>query len=456
MAAYVGVVVVTDSTSPVDASVTVPEGATFCVVCISGWRNATNWLNPSQFTLNGAAFTNIIDGDSQADQEQAWLGYLANPTSGQLAGTFTATGLQGLIFTLIFANEVDAASPIKDSDLHLTAGDLSITGLNSEAGDLSIGFLANYQNDATITGGTERSDSGTFNEDRGIVNTGDGVTSFTCTNENFGTLLAVVLRNATAGGETGSGDMPAAVAQVAGAGILGIVAGAGANAPAQTPTIAGDGVLGLSGTGALPVAVATLAGSGSVNNQPSAITGSGDAPALTPTAAGAAVRGVQDTGGVAELAASVPTVAGTGVINTAGQNITGTGALSRGAPLVAGVGDVTSVGTGALVVAAATVAGLGERIITGVGALQVQTPTVAGNSVSGNERVGTGALAPVLVLVAGAGARGVSVGATVAARTPRLYAAVAVNGVYPGAKPLLPDGRQYACPRPLKSPLRAA
>lgn len=149
-----------------------------------------------------------------------------------------------------------------------------------------------------------------------------------------------------------------------------------------------------SGTGAITVPSATVAGTGEL-----LLTATGAITVPAATVAGTGEEVFTATGAVTVPAA---TVSGTGE-----EIFTATGSIVGQAPTVAGVGDHTEgappapEGTGAITVPSATVSGVGELIFTGTGAFLVPTATVAG---SGAEVfTATGAIAVPSATVSGAG-----------------------------------------------------
>ena len=148
-----------------------------------------------------------------------------------------------------------------------------------------------------------------------------------------------------------------------------------------------------SGSGAITVPAATVAGSGTHVANPAG-TGAISVPAATVAGSGAEV--LTATGAVSIPAA---TVAGTGA-----EVFTATGAITVPAATTAGTGDHTlsePEGTGAISVPPATVAGTGALVLTGAGAFSVPAATVAGTGVE--VLTATGAVTVPGATVAGSG-----------------------------------------------------
>jgi hypothetical protein len=151
-----------------------------------------------------------------------------------------------------------------------------------------------------------------------------------------------------------------------------------------------------SGTGAISVPAATVAGTGTL-----VLTGTGAISVPAPTVAGTGAEVFTATGAVSVPAA---TVDGSGA-----EVFTATGAVSVPAAPVAGSGDHTEggpapvTGTGAISVPAATVAGSGTLILTGTGAIAVPAATVDGSGSSTLVITGTGSITTPAATVSGEG-----------------------------------------------------
>jgi len=142
--------------------------------------------------------------------------------------------------------------------------------------------------------------------------------------------------------------------------------------------------------GAAWVEVAEAAGGG--------ITGTGAVTTAAATVAGAGTVEITGSGGVAAAAAAV---AGSGSV---GSDIAGTGAVTTAAVTVAGAGTVEITGSGGVTLGAATVAGAGTVTITGATSVTIAAPTVAGSgTVTAGAITGTGAVSIPTAAVSGAG-----------------------------------------------------
>lgn len=191
---------------------------------------------------------------------------------------------------------------------------------------------------------------------------------------------------------TGTGDLQAQAATVAGSGgTVGQIAGTG-DLVAQAATMTGVGDIVLSGTGDLQAQDAQVDGSGAT-----VIAGTGDLQAQDATVSGLGVIGdaVVGTGdllaqdaqvdgagdiiieGIGALEAQAAQVDGSGGVVGA---IVGSGLLLARAAVMAGAGVIVGAvsGTGALEAQAATMAGSGQFVIQGSGALVAQAATVTG------------------------------------------------------------------------------
>jgi len=173
-----------------------------------------------------------------------------------------------------------------------------------------------------------------------------------------------------AGGITGTGSLSSAAATMSGTGER-AVTGTGALA-STAATMSGAGQREITSSGALASQAASIAGSGTVGT---VITGTGALASAIATMSGAGQREITGSG---SLVAAAATMTGSG---TVAGNITGTGALASQAAAMAGTGEVEHTGTGALVAAAATIAGSGavSGVVSGTGALAAQAATMAGS-----------------------------------------------------------------------------
>lgn len=171
------------------------------------------------------------------------------------------------------------------------------------------------------------------------------------------------------------------------------------------------------GTGAITVPAATVAGTGAevftatgaVNVPSAAVDGSG-VEVLTATGAITVPAAIVDAAGDHS---SVTNPSGTGSITvpavtvdgagTHTPNPAGTGAISIPAATVAGAGELVLTGTGAVSVPAPIVDGTGAEILTAIGAIIGQAPTVDGDGIAANPVSGTGVITISVPTVAGSG-----------------------------------------------------
>jgi fibronectin-binding autotransporter adhesin len=152
-------------------------------------------------------------------------------------------------------------------------------------------------------------------------------------------------------------------------------------------------VVSVTGTGAITVPSATVAGTGA-----EVFTATGSVTVPSATVAGTGTHTVVHTG-TGAISVPAPTVAGTGTHTAAAPS--GTGSITVSAPTVAGTGVLSFSGTGAITVPSATVAGTGLETITGTGAIVASVPTVSGG---GEERfTATGAIVGQAPTISGTG-----------------------------------------------------
>ena len=185
MASYISIVTVERaSNNPPSATppnipniqeVTVPAGATFCLLLIGGYGTPANWLDAANFDLAGQAFTVVADTDGQTAQEQLWVCRLNNPRTGMFKGTWTWDGAnnEGLTFHFLFASNVDLANPIRSSTT--TQQNTTISGLSAEPLDLTVFFSSGFGTSPAHGSGTNRLNDYTFNSNVTEVSTGDGL-----------------------------------------------------------------------------------------------------------------------------------------------------------------------------------------------------------------------------------------------------------------------------------------
>jgi hypothetical protein len=186
--------VIEDSDDSVSQSVTVPGGTTLVVLCISGYLGSTNWLDPSDFSLGGTPFTNVVDTDSQTANGQVWIGYLVNPSTGSqtFSGSLSFPN-EGMTYVLVYLSGVDTASPIRDSDIQTTSN-VDISGLTTSSGDMMVGVAYSNSTSPTVTdGGQTQIRSATFNSAGiGVANLADA-SGFQYSNASFSTCAAVIV-----------------------------------------------------------------------------------------------------------------------------------------------------------------------------------------------------------------------------------------------------------------------
>ena len=161
-------------------------------------------------------------------------------------------------------------------------------------------------------------------------------------------------------------------------------------------TVAGTGVLTLTGTGAISVPSATVSGTGAEE-----FTATGAISVPSATVAGIGEEVFTATGA---LSVPAPTVAGDGTHTGGGpEPVTGTGAITVPSATVTGTGAETFTATGAISVPASTVSGTGAEVLTATGAVVVPSPSVAGSGLHSQPVTGTGAIVIPAATVAATG-----------------------------------------------------
>lgn len=212
------------------------------------------------------------------------------------------------------------------------------------------------------------------------VTTGESITpTITTASSGDSTCFCFFIAADAGGGAsiTGSGAVTGSVATASGSGAHGHDA-ISANPTSVFPTVAGAGVKGVTGTGALTNPKPTI-----LSVTGSAVSGTGAATIQPITSAGTASRGAVDVPGpIAITSNPVAAISGTGII---------------GVPRTA---------SGALTAPRATAAGIAGRSWAGTGALTIQPPTVSGNSFISRALTGTGALVAPIALIAGITVKG--------------------------------------------------
>ena len=209
---------------------------------------------------------------------------------------------------------------------------------------------------------------------------------------------------------TGTGAISVPSATVAGTGAEVFTATGVVTVPAATVDGTGAHAQNATGTGAITVSAPTVVGTGA-----EVFTATGDVTVPAATAAGAGAEIFTATGAVAVPAA---TVVGTGV-----EEFTASGAIAASAATVAGSGALIFTATGAVTAPAATVDGVGAEAFTATGSITVSAPTVVGtrdHSTVAATHTGTGAISVPAVTVAGVGSVTEAGAALPAGRRPGL------------------------------------
>jgi hypothetical protein len=215
---------------------------------------------------------------------------------------------------------------------------------------------------------------------------------------------------------TGTGTLAASIATLDGTGTVENPAISGTGALViQAATLAGAGLTASSGTGALLAPSATLAGTGlSLSAGTGALimqaatlagagltlsTGTGVLVAPSSTVTGTGVAGVSSITGTGSLLVSAASLSGTGLTVSSG-----TGTLSAQPSTLVGMGLTSTSGTGVLAASSSSLLGAGLSYSSGTGLLPTQVVTLAGVGTVGDAAIsGTGALASVVAHVSGTG-----------------------------------------------------
>jgi hypothetical protein len=141
---YISYVEIKSSGNSGSQSITVPDDCTCVVVGVSLWKTTTNWIPVSPISLNSVDLITEQKADDQNGNQQAWLGYLVDPSVGSQTffWDWGTTLNAGAIFHIIFFKGIETSDPIVSSGKETTSADL--TGLTADITDMMVGFAAGY------------------------------------------------------------------------------------------------------------------------------------------------------------------------------------------------------------------------------------------------------------------------------------------------------------------------
>jgi hypothetical protein len=183
-------------------NITVPSDAEICIVLVSIYKYASDWMGANPISLGGTNLTTLQKTDNTSEGMQTWCGYLLAPSTGTQSFAWSwgaAPGQQGC-FVILFYKGINTSSPIKDSDKTITAL-ADLTGLDASSGDMMVGVVASYDNSPTVTDNSQTLlyDYNYGSSDGGFAQK-DGGTGFYFSNGQYTTVAACVIAQAAAAG----------------------------------------------------------------------------------------------------------------------------------------------------------------------------------------------------------------------------------------------------------------
>jgi hypothetical protein len=338
----------------------------------AGWERIDQHNNGTAASGNGvgdvqiAAFWKVAASAAETNPVITYHASVAATPSAAVATSISPTAGKTFATPLGDSGSIAAAlnySATMGSHISATAGDFllgfSVTNDNTTLTvptftQTGITFAAVVESPAAALSSATSNDISADGCYR-IANSGTSSAAavFTGTNSvaDVGAAMVIRIREQDPPAVTGTGAISVPSATIAGTGAEGFTATGAISVPA--PTVAGTGALGFTATGAISVSAPTVDGTGELG-EAAPPSGTGDITVSAPTVVGTGSLGLTGTGSATVPA---PTMAGTGALG-----FTATGAIAGTAPQIAGTGLIVIpvTGTGAIAVPSATVAGTGD------------------------------------------------------------------------------------------------
>lgn len=180
-------------------NITVPADAEICIVLVSVWKEATDWIPANPFTLGGSNLTTVQKGDNQSANEQGWIGYILVSSTGTVALACNwGTGLgAGACVHAVFYKGIDTDDPIKSSGKQTTSG-ADLTGLTASAGDMMVGCVASEAVPDSVNDNSQTEIDISSQYSYAAIGTAekDGGTGFYFTGGTYTSVVALVLAQA--------------------------------------------------------------------------------------------------------------------------------------------------------------------------------------------------------------------------------------------------------------------
>ncbi|HPD81610.1 MAG TPA: hypothetical protein PK357_00740, partial [Candidatus Pacearchaeota archaeon] len=179
---YLGSDTVQSSSTGGSSTVTIPSGATFCVIGISYWEAYGD--RTLSMTLDGETATLINMGEYSATHNLAQLWYVKDFDSGDKFFNWTWSGAisEGAEFMFLFFNNVNLTNPIRDNDSYFTtstANWYTTPNFDSSDSDMIVGVATSYETTINMTTATqtERITPGVYNNAQYAMATKPGTSS---------------------------------------------------------------------------------------------------------------------------------------------------------------------------------------------------------------------------------------------------------------------------------------
>jgi hypothetical protein len=205
---YIDKYLVTNSNQSLSFSVTIPSGATLCVLGITYWISDSESSNPiTAITLDGQAGT-LIRYMPGAAYRQSGVAYCFRGFGTGLK-TFSLSRnvalVSGAAYMFLFFSGEDDTMPIRDSDTAYYAGGsttaITTPAMDSSTSDIVVAIAGGYTADLIMTGGSQTPlYSGEFNSTRygAAYKQGTGATdTATCTGR-YEVLIGATIKAAPA------------------------------------------------------------------------------------------------------------------------------------------------------------------------------------------------------------------------------------------------------------------
>lgn len=139
---YEGFDYASDSDVNIAMPLTVPAGTELLLLFIGGKRVIVDWLNITDLSVDGDAIVLEVDTASQTADQQCWIGYIVNPSTGSqtLSGTLDYPPQNGLLFTTVYLSGVDTDAPIEGSKVNTSGDDVAAITGDPSSGSMMLGI----------------------------------------------------------------------------------------------------------------------------------------------------------------------------------------------------------------------------------------------------------------------------------------------------------------------------